>query len=101
MFISGQPCSYESVAIGPGGTLAYYDNQLGPVVTADEIIAVSIFAMDITGSKQAEQALQQSEKKYKLITETSQTGIYIHQDEIIIYANNRFAELHGYTGGYE
>jgi len=47
--------------------------------------------------KIAEKALWESEEKYKLITETSQTGIYIHQGDIIKYANNRFAELHGYT----
>ena len=47
--------------------------------------------------KQAEEALRESEGKYKLITETSQTGIYMHQDDIIIYANDKFAQLHGYT----
>ncbi|MEW6674362.1 MAG: PAS domain S-box protein, partial [Thermodesulfobacteriota bacterium] len=51
----------------------------------------------LTERRQAEEALRKSEEKYKLITETSQTGIYIHQDDIIIYANDRFAELHGYT----
>jgi len=47
--------------------------------------------------KQVEEALKKSEEKYKILTESSQTGIYIHQDEIIVYANDRFAELYGYT----
>lgn len=46
-----------------------------------------------------EKELQQSEEKYKILTEISQTGIYIHQDDRIVYANRRFAELHGYTVG--
>jgi len=53
--------------------------------------------IDITGSKQSEEAFRISEEKYKLLAETSQTGIYIHQDDKIVYANNRFAQLHGYT----
>lgn len=52
---------------------------------------------DITERKRAEEALRESEKKYKILTESSQTGIYIHQDDKIVYANERFAELHGYT----
>ncbi|MCJ7540094.1 MAG: GAF domain-containing protein [Desulfobacterales bacterium] len=47
--------------------------------------------------KRAEKSQRESEEKYKLITETSQTGIYIHQNDIIMYANDRFAKLHGYT----
>jgi PAS domain S-box-containing protein len=52
---------------------------------------------DITERKRAEEALRESEKKYKILTESSQTGIYIHHDDKIVYANERFAELHGYT----
>lgn len=52
---------------------------------------------DITEHKMAGKALKESEEKYKTLTENSQTGIYIHQDDKIVYANDRFAELHGYT----
>jgi PAS domain-containing protein len=45
--------------------------------------------------KQVEEALKRSEEKYEILTETSQTGIYIHQDDKIVYANKKFAELHG------
>ena len=55
---------------------------------------IEVILRDISDRKRAEDALRESEEKYKLITETSQTGIYIHQDEIIVYANNRFAHLY-------
>jgi len=45
----------------------------------------------------AEMGLLESEGRYRMLAESSQTGVYIHQDEKIVYANSRFAELHGYT----
>lgn len=39
---------------------------------------------------------RESDYMYQQLAESSQTGIYIHQDDQIVYANNRFAELHGY-----
>ena len=44
-----------------------------------------------------DQSLREVEEKYKILVESSQTGIYIHQNDIIVYANERFAEIHGYT----
>jgi PAS domain S-box-containing protein len=52
---------------------------------------------DITLRKRAEEALWQSEKKYSSLVENSLTGIYIDQDEKIVFANNRFAEIYGYS----
>ncbi len=74
----------------------FLDRSIGRMVVNDEIIIEGV-ATDITDRKQAEVALQKSEEKYRIVTENSQTGIYIHQDEKIIYVNNKFAELHGYT----
>lgn len=51
---------------------------------------------DITGRKQAEKALRESEEKYSTLVENSLTGIYIDQDEKIVFANKRFAEIYGY-----
>jgi PAS domain S-box-containing protein len=52
---------------------------------------------DITGRKQAEKALRESEEKYSTLVENSLTGIYIDQDAKIVFANKRFAEICGYT----
>ena len=39
----------------------------------------------------------ESDYMYQKLAESSQTGIYIHQDDKIVYANKRFADLHGYN----
>ncbi|MGD8512761.1 MAG: PAS domain S-box protein [Deltaproteobacteria bacterium] len=51
---------------------------------------------DITERRRAEEALQESERKYSTLAESSLTGIYIDQDGRIAFANNRFAEIYRY-----
>lgn len=42
-------------------------------------------------------ALRESEKKYTCLVETTLTGLFVLQDEHIIFCNNRFAEIFGYS----
>jgi len=46
--------------------------------------------------KYSEEALRESDEKYKALIESSLMGIFIHQDGRYVYVNNRFAEIHGY-----
>jgi PAS domain S-box-containing protein len=52
---------------------------------------------DITGRKQAEELLRASEEQYRLITESSLTGIYVHQDGLFQYVNSPLADMLGYS----
>jgi PAS domain S-box-containing protein len=54
-------------------------------------------ARNISERKKAEQALRESEKKYSTLVESSLTGIYIDQDNKIAFANNKLAEIYGYS----
>lgn len=51
---------------------------------------------DITEHKFAEEKLLETEKKYGQLIENSLTGIYIDQDERIVFANKRFADIYRY-----
>ena len=46
--------------------------------------------------KQIEIKLRESEEKYRTLTESSLTGIFIYQDGKYIFVNDKFAEIHGY-----
>jgi PAS domain S-box-containing protein len=46
---------------------------------------------------EAEAALRESESKYSALVEGSLIGVYIEQEGAIRFANDRFAEIHGYT----
>jgi len=51
------------------------------------------FVNDITSRKQAESSLEESEQKFRMISEQSLLAIIIMQDGIPIYANKAYAEL--------
>ena len=54
------------------------------------------FARDVTNWKKAEEALQKSEGKYRLLSESSQDGIYIIGTEGFEYINSAFKKILGY-----
>jgi PAS domain S-box-containing protein len=52
---------------------------------------------NITNRKRAEEALFESEEKYRSIVEESHVGVYIVQDDAFRFVNKTFCEIHGYT----
>ncbi len=52
---------------------------------------------DITDRRYGEEALRESENKFRDLAEKSNVGIYLVQDSIFKYVNVRFAEMHRYT----
>lgn len=52
---------------------------------------------NITDRKRAEEALFESEEKYRSIIEESHVGVYIIQDNVFTFVNPMFCTIHGYT----
>jgi two-component system, NarL family, sensor kinase len=63
-----------------------------------EVVEILSVGNDTTQRRQAEEALQRSEAKFRAIFENSQVGIYRTRtcDGLILNANQRFAELLGF-----
>ncbi len=59
--------------------------------------AVMIAIRDIAERKKAEMELKDSEKKYSTLVEKSNDGIVILQNDNLVFANNKFIEIIGYT----
>jgi PAS domain S-box-containing protein len=54
--------------------------------------------IDITESKQAEEALRESEERYRRIVNTAQEGIWVaNSDAKVTYVNQRLADMLGYS----
>ncbi len=56
-----------------------------------------IFINDITEHKKAEEALKESEEKYRELVERANDGIIIIQDKLIKFANSYALQMGGYT----
>lgn len=52
---------------------------------------------NITDRRYAEEALFESEEKYRSIVEESHVGVYIIQDDLFRFVNPTFCEIHGCT----
>ncbi|MFQ3548462.1 MAG: EAL domain-containing protein [Armatimonadota bacterium] len=53
--------------------------------------------LDITKRIQAEIERNEAEAKYKSLVEESMVGVYVIQDEVLVYANPKMAEIFGYS----
>ncbi len=68
----------------------------GPIRYQDRILLHSI-VFDVTERKRAEDALRESEEKFRSFSEQSIVGIYLFKDGVFTYVNPKFAEIFGYT----
>ncbi|HEY9833759.1 MAG TPA: PAS domain S-box protein, partial [Stenomitos sp.] len=61
-----------------------------------EVLALEGFVTDITQRKQSEQSLQESEERFRRLSEATDEGILIHDYGRIIDANQAIAKMFGY-----
>ncbi len=54
-------------------------------------------AIDVTELKKAEEALRESEERYRQIADNSLTGIFVYKNGRSVYANRRLAEMVGHS----
>ena len=77
------------------GSVFYVEASAKELTVSGKLLSL-IIERDITDRKQAEEALQESEAKYRLMVESSRDGIVISQNNKFIFLNDAFASLLGY-----
>ena len=97
VFETGETASFEIAARGPHDTVAWYTTRLGPVKRDGEIIAVLLVTRDISDRKRIEEALRESQEKYRVLVEQSLQGMIIFQDDRLVFVNAAVAKIIGYT----
>ncbi|MBF0530994.1 MAG: PAS domain S-box protein, partial [Deltaproteobacteria bacterium] len=70
--------------------------DIGVLSKSFDELATTLEARE-TERDQAEEALRESENKFKNFAEQSLVGIYMVQDGVLRYLNPKFAEIFGYT----
>jgi PAS domain S-box-containing protein len=68
----------------------------GAMVTKNGATVLQATLTDITDRKAMEQALRESEEKYRALVEQSIEGLVIIQDNRIVFANRALVEISGY-----
>ncbi len=77
-------------------TGAHRNLEITMVPLSDDLVV--LHTEDITESRQTEQVLRDSDKKYRTIVDTAHEGIIAaNLESVITYANRRVAEICGYT----
>ena len=64
---------------------------------AGHFVGMQAVARDITERRRVEEALRTAEAKYRGLVEQSLMGVYISQNDRIVYVNPKAAEMIGYT----
>jgi PAS domain S-box-containing protein len=80
------------------GTVHWLETKKIPIEFAGYGTCVLGVALDITARITIENALRESEERYKSLAEIAFDGIMIHEDGLILYANQRLADMFGYNG---
>ena len=94
----GQVISAELPYVSTWGKASYLREFLVPTLDAEgSVCGCQVAVQDISVQKRAEEALRESEERYRLLTQYSLTGIYIVQNEIFVYVNERMAAMFGYA----
>ncbi len=79
------------------GSIKWLRDKATPVFDERNRIArINGFMEDITERKHAEEALKESEERYRIAIEHSNDGITIIKDLVHVYVNKKYAEIYGY-----
>ena len=89
---------YEHEVITSNGQVRWVDWYVYPITDeAGRLVEFQSVGRDVSGQKQTERALRESEQRFRDLADKSPVGIYLLEDGVAKYLNQPFADMHGYT----
>ena len=96
--IEGKNWRGELLTINKNGSRYWANTIAAPFKNRNgEIDGYVVIQQDITERNRMQEALEKSEKKYKTLVENSLEGITIIRDNQILFANDTYCKMLGYT----
>jgi len=90
---TGEPREMELVSEGP----ACWLSRFVPVCAEDGTVeSILVIATDITERKKAEQALRESESRFRTLADSTSAAIFVVQGSTVVYANRAAEIITGY-----
>lgn len=90
----GQPL--ETTLRDSDGKTHWVQSVIFPIRSSHGYMLGSV-TRDISESKQMEAQLRHSERRHKLLADVTLEGLVIHQNGLVLDANQRFVEMFGYS----
>ena len=85
--------------IRPDGSIRFHQSISRVIIDENnQMIGIDATIQDITERRLSEEALRESEKRYRLLVEQSPTGIAIHQNGKFVYVNPAGLAIFGVEG---
>ncbi|HSA92697.1 MAG TPA: PAS domain S-box protein [Terriglobales bacterium] len=79
-----------------GNTIHVLNNSIG-IVEQGRLVRIWGTQRDISDRRRTEQALRESEAKFRAVADTAASAIYIHDGQRFLYANRACERISGYT----
>ena len=93
----GESVTFEAKNRHKDGSWRWFECTACNLLDESNVSSMVMNLKDITERKMAEEALQESEAKYRTVVENSLVGFYIIQDNLFRFVNKRLCEILGYT----
>ncbi len=92
----GSPGAADTKWVRKDGTMVHVHLSAAAIDRQNRSAGFVLTATDITGRKRAEEALRESEERYRIAIENSNDGIVLAKGPELLFVNHKFLQMFGY-----